>query len=354
MFEKDKRQILITHEQFHVNRGLARALFLACGLAAGAVPAVAADAPLRAIKLVQPIVCTCEAPYYAAQKLGYFKAEGLDVEISTVQGTAGVYAALQNGSAQIGITNGPSLLAAVRRGFRLTAFVGLDQGLSSYSMVVSEAYAKQHAIAPNEGYQSALPKLAGARIGLLAPTAQSALMLRFLLKKLALDQAQYRVIPVNEDVAAAAIASGDIDAYWHAIPPTGGIVAFSSNRIVEFNEVVGVIAVTSNDYLAANPEIVRKVGRAIARGANAILDPKTRASALEATYERLPKVSREAIDREILKPGVPLANGTMTSAGWDLTNQLAARLGIIDDMLSPDQLAAAYTLRFVPRTRVAP
>jgi hypothetical protein len=44
----------------------------------------------------------------------------------------------------------------------------------------------------------------------------------------------------------------------------------------------------------------------------------------------------------------------MTSAGWDLTNQLAARLGIIDDMLSPDQLAAAYTLRFVPRTRVAP
>jgi len=125
------------------------------------------SAQIRHVTLVEPALCLCGAPYYAAQKLGYFSDEGLKSEITTVQGTGAVYTALQGGSAQFGVTSGPSLLTAVRRGLKQVAFVALDRGLSNYNMVVSEAYARAHGIGANEDYRTAYPKLREARIAVL-------------------------------------------------------------------------------------------------------------------------------------------------------------------------------------------
>lgn len=330
-------------------------LMLALVLAvAGRAPAQAADAPLTHVTFVQPLVCICGAPYYAADKLGYFKDEGLEVEIVTVQGTSALLAAVQSGSAQFGITNGPSLLNAVPKGLNLVAFAGMDHGLSSFNMVVAEGYAKAHGIGVNEDYKSVLKKLVGARIGVLAITSTGGLLLNAFAKDLALGDGAFQLIAMTPAGAMAAMAHGEIDAWWQSIPPLGGQLAFRSNAIPKFKDVIGNIAFTTAPYLAQHPDVVAKMARAIARGDNALTDPKTQAKALEATFERLPDLPREAIKGEILKPGVPAANGEMDPAAWALTNQVDVQIGLLDKPLTPDQLGAAFTLKYLPKTRIAP
>jgi ABC-type nitrate/sulfonate/bicarbonate transport system substrate-binding protein len=331
------------------------AVLLVLASVALVTPARAADPPsLTHVTLVQPASCLCGAPYYAAQELGYFKDEGLDVDITTVLGTGAVYTALQEGSAQFGVTNGPSLLTAVRRGVKQVAFVAIDRGLSNYNMVVSETYARAHGVGTNEDYRTAFPKLREARIAVLNSKSTSALMLKSLQKQLRLDGEGFNLVGLTEDVAPASLQRGDIDASWYAIPPAGGVLVFRSSIIPEFNTVIGDVVIATSDYISKSSDVVSKMARAIARGSNALLDPKTQARALEATYELFPQIPRATIASEILKPGVPVANGVMEPQTWTLTNALDVQMGLLDGLLAPEQLVGAFTLRFIPTSRVAP
>jgi ABC-type nitrate/sulfonate/bicarbonate transport system substrate-binding protein len=331
------------------------AMLLALATVVFEVPAQAEDSPTLAhVTLVQPAFCLCGAPYYAAQKLGYFKDEGLVVDITTVPGTAAVYTALQDGSAQFGVTNGPSLLTAVRRGVKQVAFVAIDRGLSNYNMVVSETYARAHGIGTNEDYRTAFSKLRDARIAVLNSRSTAALMLISLQKELQLEGEGFNLVSFTEDAAPAALERGDIDASWYATPPSRGVSAFRSSTIPEFNTAIGDVVIATSDYLSKSSEVASKMARAIARGSNALLDRKTQARALEATYELFPRIPRAMIASEILKPGVPVANGAMDSQAWTLTNELDVQIGLLDGLLEPEKLAGAFTLRFVPLSRVAP
>jgi ABC-type nitrate/sulfonate/bicarbonate transport system substrate-binding protein len=331
------------------------AMLLALTAVTFAIPAQAKDPPsLTHVTLVQPALCLCGAPYYAAQKLGYFKDAGLEVEITTVSGTGAVYASLQAGSAQFGVTNGPSLLTAVRRGVKQVAFVAIDRGLSNYNMVVSETYARAHEVATNEDYRTAFPKLRDARIAVLNSKSTSALMLKSLQKQLRLDGDGFDLVGLTEDAAPAALQRGDIDASWYATPPSGGVLVFRSSIIPEFNSVVGDVVIATSDYISKSADVVSKMARAIARGSNALLDPKTQARALDATYELFPQIPQATIASEILKPGVPVTNGVMDSQTWTLTNELDVQIGLLDGFLEQEQLAGAFTLRFIPKNRVAP
>jgi ABC-type nitrate/sulfonate/bicarbonate transport system substrate-binding protein len=57
-------------------------MLVALASVAFAIPAQAVDPPFAHVTLVQPALCICGASYYAAQKLGYFKDEGLTVNIT--------------------------------------------------------------------------------------------------------------------------------------------------------------------------------------------------------------------------------------------------------------------------------
>jgi NitT/TauT family transport system substrate-binding protein len=330
-------------------------LLLALASVACAIPADAKRvASLQQVILVQPIACLCGAPYYAAQKLGYFTDEGLNLTIATVQGSGAVYAALQDGTAQFGVTNGPSLLAAVRVGVNDVAFIAMDRGLSNYNMVVSKAYAKAHAIGENEDYRTAFPKLRGARIAVLSDKSTSALMLVSLQQQFGFGGDDLKLLAFTQDAAAAALQNGAVDASWYASAPAGGVLAFRSSMMPEFNAVIGDVIITTNAFLSKNNDIVRRMARAVARGSNALLDPRTQASALTTVYQLFPHIPRAVVDAEILKPGVPVANGAMDLESWTLTNEFSVRMGIFHGALAPEQLASAFTLRFLPTSRVAP
>jgi NitT/TauT family transport system substrate-binding protein len=331
--------------------GIAGALALA--LVAGS-PARSAESPATKVTFLQPLVCICGAPYYVAQKLGYFKDEGLDVDIVTIQGTPAMFAAMQAGSGQFAITNGPSLLTAIPKGIKLVAIAGLEHGLSDFNMVVSPAYARRHGISANEDYKSVLRKLAGARIGVLGTTSTGGLVLAGLRNEVGLPDDAFTMIAMKPAASVAALAHGQIDAWWQTSPALEGVVAFRSSQVPSMSAVAGDVVFTTQDYVAKNAAVIARMARAIARADNAIVDPKIQERALEAVYERIPELPHDVIKAEMLKPGVPVVNGALTDKEWTLTNAFDAKIGLLQKPLSPAQLSAAYTTKFVPKTTVRP
>jgi ABC-type nitrate/sulfonate/bicarbonate transport system substrate-binding protein len=331
-------------------RAAVAALILA---SAGPAPAVA---QVTHVSFIQPLVCFCAAPLYAAEKLGYFKAEGLEVELVTVNGSAAMFAAVQSGSAPFGFTNGLTLLTSVPKGLSFVAFAGMDKGQGGFNMLVSNAWAQAHGIKRNEEYRSALRKLAGAKVGVLGTNGTGGLMLASFAKSVGLADDALSMISMTPAASNAALQHGEIDAWWQTAPAIGGVLAFRSANLPRVSAVVGNVAFTTRDYLAKNRDVVVRMARAIARGDNALLEPRTQEQALAAVYERMPNLPREEVRAEVLltETQARSRNGELTVAAFETTNLIDVQLGLIAAPLSPEQLRAVYTLDVLPKHYIKP
>jgi ABC-type nitrate/sulfonate/bicarbonate transport system substrate-binding protein len=336
-------------------RRTGRTAILAAVLALGATLPAPAQAPLK-ISFVQPLVCFCAAPLFAADKLGYFKDEGLDVELVTVQGSAAMFAAVQAGSAPFGFTNGLTLLTSVPKGLSLVAFAGMDKGQGGFNLVVSNAWAQAHGIKANEDWRSALKKLAGAKVGVLGTNTTGGLLLSSFAKQAGLPDDALSLISMTPAASNAALAHNEVDAWWQTAPAIGGVLAFRSANLPKVSAVVGNVAFTTRDYLAKNRDVVARMARAIARGDNALLEPATQERALGAVYDRMPNLPREEVRAEVLTTETQARsrNAELTAAAFEATNQIDAQLGLLKTALTPDQLKGVYTLDLVPKRYIKP
>ena len=331
-------------------RAAAAALVLA---AAGPAPAAA---QVTHVSFIQPLVCFCAAPLYAAEKLGYFKDEGLEVELVTVNGSAAMYAAVQSGSAAFGFSNGLQLLTTVPKGLSLVAFAGMDKGQGGFNMVVAPAWAQAHGIKPNEDYRSALRKLSGAKVGVLAANGTGGRLLASFAKAVGLPDDALNMIAMTPAASNAALQHGEIDAWWQTAPAVGGVLAFRSANLPRVSAVAGNVAFTTRDYLTKNRDVVARMARAIARGDNALLEPRTQERALQAVYERMPDLPRDEVRSEVLLTETQSRsrNGELTAAMFEVTNQIDVQLGLLPAPLTAEQLRTVYTLDLVPKRYITP
>ena len=316
--------------------------------------ATARAADLVKVTLAQPLTFIGGAPIYAAQKLGYFRDEGLDVEIVTIAGTAPMFAGVASGSAEFGLTNGLSLLTATEKGIPFVAFVGTDHGFNTLNMVVSNAWAQAHAMSAKDDWRASLHKLSGARIGLLGTTSTGGLLLAAFSKQIGMADGSLQMVPMVPAAAIPALANGTIDAWFQASPPRDGVLVFTSGAFPKISQCAGNVIFAMADYVNKHPDVIAKMARAIARGDNAVLDPKTLPLVLGAVHERISNYTLDAIKDELLKPGVPDANGQLTAEGFTLANEFDAQIGLIAKPLTAAQVNGAYTLKFLPKTVVKP
>jgi len=87
--------------------------------------ATAADVPLQTIR-VATVPADAGSEVYYAQKLGFFKNNGLDVEITALTNGPAVTAAVIGGSADIGQSNVVSLAQAHERGIPVVIIAGAN------------------------------------------------------------------------------------------------------------------------------------------------------------------------------------------------------------------------------------
>jgi NitT/TauT family transport system substrate-binding protein len=207
-------------------------------------------------------------PLTLAERLGYFKDEGLNVEIPDFAGGAKSLQALVGGSADIVAGGFDHTIHMQTMAQKLSAFVLLSTN-PAISLGISKAKAASYA----------WPKdLKGMKVGVTAPGSSSHMMLDHLLASVQLTPDDVSVIGVGTGPqAVAAMKSGQIDALVNVEPVMTILEKQGAMTIVEettttkgTREVFGgpmLIGTlyTKASFIKANPKTIQAVTNAMVR-----------------------------------------------------------------------------------------
>jgi NitT/TauT family transport system substrate-binding protein len=247
-------------------RRLFRPFALAVALLTLSVPVRADDA--NTIHVLAVPIDLYAGGYYALDQ-GFFKAAGLDVEITTLANGGAVATALAGGSGDVAATNLVSIATAVARGVPLTVIAG--GGLYSTRAATTAVYVTK--ASPLHTARD----LEGKTVSVAALNDLATLGLKKWLSQNGADFKKVRMIELGYPEAIAGLSAGRIDAAmltepWATTARDGDdrLYAKPEDSIApEFN--IGAWA-TTRAWAQAHPDLVRRFAAAIyaaAKWANA-------------------------------------------------------------------------------------
>jgi len=330
---------------------LALALAAGCaGLTAGAAQS------LKKITLVQmhPIMGVGEEIFlYAVPKrLGYFAAEGLDVDIQNAQNGMMSGQVLQSNNAQVGTTAGDAIMAVREQGGDLVSFFQLKRNPGTFLVVLADSPIRK------------LEDLKGKTIGAPSFGAGGGLALKENLNQLGIAPDQYTAIATGAGPSAvAALRSGQIDALvmWDAMLAVAENTGLAL-RMVDIplqDSLVGTTLATSAAFAAANPQEVAGYCRAMTKGL--LFTMTNRAAAIHIFWDEFPNLKPDSpddatalknsvhiMDRflEMALQGQPEGGplGEFITANWQNTHVAFTKLGMLK---ASEAATAAYTPKFL-------
>ncbi|MFY9510040.1 MAG: ABC transporter substrate-binding protein [Rubrivivax sp.] len=328
-------------------------------LVAGSATLLAAPAFVRAQALEKPKLTLAVGgknllyylPLSIAEQLGYFKAEGLDVNIVDFAGGARALQAVIGGSADVVSGAFEHTVNMQAKGQRLRAFV--LQGRTP--QIVLGVNPKTMA-----NYKTAAD-LKGKKIGVTAPGSSTNVMVNFILAKAGLKPSDVSIIGVGAaQGAVAAMRSGQIDAISNLDPVitllqrSGDLKIVSDTRVVAESEKVfggpmpAGCLYAPQTFIDKNPATVQALANAMVRAAKWI-----QAAGAGDIIKAVPE-SYLLGDRAVYIDAFLAAKGALSPDGSipDKGAETALRaLASVDAELGKAQLdlAAVYTNDFVKK-----
>ena len=251
---------------------LNRRRFALLAAAAAAAPSLRAQA--RPEKSKVAIAVGGKASFYylpltISEQLGYFKAEGLDVEISDFAGGAKALQALVGGSADV--VNGAyehTINMQAKNQF-IESFVLMGRAPQIAMGVSTKTLAR---------YKS-LADLKGKKIGVTAPGSSTNMVANLLLSRAGIKATDVSYVGVGTSAGAiTAMRSGQIDAICNIDPvmtmleQKGDVRIISDTRTLKgTHEVFGgpmpaACFYTHTEFLKANPNTCQALANAVVRG----------------------------------------------------------------------------------------
>jgi len=237
-----------------------------------AVPALRAQGRIEKPKLSLAVggkAAFYYLPLTISEQLGYFKAEGLDVEISDFAGGAKALQALVGGSADV-----------VSGAYEHT--INMQSKNQFIQSIVLMGRAPQIAIGVSTktmpGYKS-LKDLKGKKIGVSAPGSSTNMIANLVLSRAGLQPGDVSIVGVGTSAGAlAAMRSGQIDAMSNTDPvmtmleQKGDVKIISDTRTLKgTQEVFGgpmpaACLYTSADFVKTHPNTCQALANAIVHG----------------------------------------------------------------------------------------
>jgi NitT/TauT family transport system substrate-binding protein len=330
----------------HGERRRSRRLTTAVGLML-AVMTLLAPPPARAAQQVSVLLNWAPTvehiPVFIARELGYFKEEGLAVQIKEGVGGADTAKVVGSGAENIGISAGTVLPIAREKGIPVIA-------LAVY-------YQKDpHAVISLKKTNVTKPKdLEGKRVGIKFG-ATSHYFYNAIVDKYGVDRSKIEEVSIGKDVVQL-LVSGRVDV----------VMGYISDEAVHAERLggplnlmlvhdlglplYGNLYVTSEQYAREHPKEVEGFVRAAARAwdftlrepdralelfvkANPILDGRK-----EILRAQLRKSLQLLVSRDSLEAGL----GVQTRKGWDDAQDVLLKMGLIKKRADP---ATFYTTQF--------
>ncbi len=187
-----------------------RGVLKGTALAAGTAPLLAGGMVKGAAKTIQLAFCSnllCAPPFEVTRVSGYFRDEGLDVQLVYMRGSTAATQALVGGALDYAATSFDDVLQAFNRGADIKRFYSTGR-LPLVAL----------AIAPNRVAEiNSFKDLEGRTVGLVARGGRSEAQTLFLMKKAGADgkKVQFAVLGPN---IYEPVRLGQVDAAWVGEP----------------------------------------------------------------------------------------------------------------------------------------
>jgi ABC-type nitrate/sulfonate/bicarbonate transport system substrate-binding protein len=199
-------------------------------------------------------------PYYLADYLGYYEAEGLDVEIVIVSGSGATVQQLVAGNADIGHPSAPATAQAVSQGQCL-------------KQPYTYAHVNVYGLAtPADSGIETLQDLQDKVVGVSEPGGGEIIMVRAVLAGVGLaENVDYTIAAVGEGgpLTVQALQNGDAQAYSSSIFDVASVEAngMPLRQLLpdEFRYFPSNSIVVTCDYYEANKDVVTRFARAVAK-----------------------------------------------------------------------------------------
>ncbi len=299
-----------------VTRGLLSATLVVLGMLAIPVTATAQ------IKLKVGLLPFSEAlAAVIADKEGFFKAEGLEIEITKFQGGAAALPVLQSGRIDIAFSNTVSTLQAIEQG--LDAMV-----LVPGAVVRSSPPDTTTAILVRKGAVKSIKELEGKRMAVNVINSTAWLHAVAALALHGVDHTKVRFTEVPFPQMNDPLLNGQVDAIGQVEPFRSAVMATDKAEIVAWPYVETAPRSDITQYLALTPWVEKnrdtavKFARAVAKGAQFAKTNEAAAREINVAYTGL---------NPALKDKVLLAElgTTVNVAGMARTMELMQKFGML-------------------------
>lgn len=295
------------------------------------------------------------AAWYAALAEGFYKDERLDVSIIPAQGTAQVIQAVESGTANIGFVDVPSVVIARGNGSKLK-MVAVNYGKAPYAI-----------FSLSKGANVTEPKqLEGLNLGSGAGSFTPKVIQGFMTQK-GLDPNKLTISNVAPPARATTLLSGQIPAIEFFVMAKPGLEAGAKASNTELRtllladhglELYGNGIAATEDYLAKNPDVVKRFVRASLKGWKFTMANPERAAADQVKY--VPTLKPEGIVAEI-KVVTDLAVTAETrknGLGWFDPAKMKANIDFVEKYVGitgkPPAATDVYASGFLPTPPVMP
>ena len=332
------------------------AFALLFGAVTAAVAATAAGAADKKITLVQmhPVIGVGEEVFlYAVPKrLGFFAAEGLDVDVQGAQNGGVAAQVLQSKGAQVGTTAPEAIMLVREQGGDLVSFYGLKRNPGTFVVVLEESPIRK------------LEDLKGKNVGAPSFGAGGGLALKTNLVEMGITPDQYTGIATGAGPAAvAALRSGKIDALvmWDAMLGAAENTGLKLRMIsISFQDrLAGMSLATSSAFAKSDPAAVAGYCRAMTK---ALVFTRTNPeAAIRIFWEEFPTTKPANVDdATALKNSVHIMNrflemalqglpeesriGDFIEASWQTSHTAFTALGTLKGTGAAKD---AYTSQFL-------
>lgn len=244
---------------------------------------------------VATLVWVGYAPLYLAKEKGFFRDEGIEVELLKIDDTAARRSALLGGSVDGSVDIVDSFTIAAAAGISAKVVLKLDDSVGGDGIVVRKEI---NSIKDLKGKKIAYPRGLPSHFFLIA-----------LLDEAGMTIDDIDTVPMEAGLAGAAFISGSVDAAVTWEPwlsrasklPNGKILATSREK----PDLIVDIFTVRRDYLEENPEVVKAFARAWFRAIEYWKNNKDEANEIMA---RALKLKKE--DFEDMVAGVRYADRT--------------------------------------------
>ncbi|HLE82064.1 MAG TPA: ABC transporter substrate-binding protein, partial [Dehalococcoidia bacterium] len=249
--------------------------------------------------------------FWTALGAGFFKEEGLDVQVLTPPGPPAAVQFLVQGRAEVALLPPPQYLPPIAQGQPLLIFANLLQN-DPINLVVRKEVAEARKLSPTAPLAERLKGIQGLRVGVAhGPPPR----LRALFSSVGMDADRDIQMVILGEERFQAFAGNPVDAlYAHspflekALVEQGAVVVVDQLR-GEVPELAGLnihSLVTSRAFAAANPKALVAMTRAIYR-AQQLIHSDLKASASALLRSGVPGVEQRPVETtlRLYEPAVP-------------------------------------------------